>query len=197
MNEFDKLKALWQQGGKNAPDISDMMKVIKKNHRKMIIGHIALIIILALTFCVIAVIGLHYKFQYITTYVGIILCLLTIIYGITFHTRLFSVLNKKADLTSDYKSYLDQMIKYIHYESYIHTIGNKIYTILLTIALCLYMMEFAMRNLIFGIIIYTLTLAWIAFAYFFIGKRSQKKEKKKINDHIEHIKELITELEKE
>ena len=58
----------------------------------------------------------------------------------------------------------------------IQTKGLSVYFIILTAGLMLYEIEFAVRDLTFGLIFYSLTLGWMAFVWFILRKRTIAKQ---------------------
>jgi len=196
MKKINEFKELWKQqtAGDSLPDSKAMINLIHKNHRKMIWKHVLLISILILTMAFIIFIGLYYDFELVSTYIGIIIVILSIVFGIILNSGLFRALVPKFDLTLDNKAYLKQMNLYRERHKFIHKKGIKYYFISLSIGFALYIGEFAYINLKFGLIAYAVTFSWIAFAWFFMGKRVVKKEIKKINDQIRSIEDLIKDM---
>ena len=198
MQNFDDLKDLWQQseGNKKLPSAKEILTNVETNRKKMLRKNIFLILTLLFTFVFILWIGFHYEFQMVSTRIGIIITLFAIICGITFNTRLMGSLIKASDPTLSNNAYLEQMINYRNRQRAIQTRGIAFYFILLTIGIVLYMYEFAARNLAFGVIVYTLTLGWIAFNWFYLRKKAISKQEKKINEQIHALENLAANLEK-
>ena len=62
---------------------------------------------------------------------------------------------------------------------------------MLTVGICLYMIEPTMRMSLNGqILAYVVTLAWVALNWFYIRPRMIKKQQGKINDLIERFGKL-------
>jgi hypothetical protein len=199
MENFDGLKDLWQKGPDNdiLPTAKEIFKQIEKNRKKMLRKNIFLILILLFTFAFIFWIGLHYEFGMPGTYIGIIITLIAIVTGIVFNTRLTSLLMKQSDPTLSNNSYLQELIKYRNRQRIVHTKGITLYFILLTTGILLYMYEFAVRDFIFGLTAYSLTLAWIAFNWFYLRKKTISKQENLINKQIKALEDLSGNFEKE
>ena len=198
MKNFDDIKDVWQTWGEeNLPDTKEIIARIQKARRKMIRKNVIGGIILCLTFFYICFIGWYYHFEQWTTRAGIVITLFAIVLGVIFNTQLVRMLLKQGDLTVDNAAYLHQLIRYRNTHRIIRTRGIMLYFILLTLGIALYMIEFAQRSLTFGIIAYTLTLAWIAFSWFYIHKKTVAQQEKEINHQIENIEKLMEEIEGE
>lgn len=195
MQNFDELKNLWQTTKNDLPSAKEILAQIETVRKKMIRKNILGITLLSLTFVFIIWIGIHYDFEIITTKIGILITLISILIGIVFNTKLANMLLKQGDPTLDNNHYLQQLIEFRNEQRKFQTKGISLYFILLTTGLMLYMYEFASRDLTFGIIAYGITLAWIAFNWFYIRKKTIAKHEKEINQQIENIEKLITNIE--
>jgi accessory gene regulator protein AgrB len=197
MKNFDDIKSLWDQSGKSneLPTVKEIILKIKSTKRKMIRRTVLGSVILLFTFIFITWVGLHYDFNFITTRVGIIIILIAIVLGIVFNTRLFTLLAKQNDPTLNNNVFLEQLIKFRKRQRSIQTKGISVYFILLTTGITLYMYEFAARDLTFGIIAYSITLAWIAFNWFYLRKKSILKHEKEINEQISNLEKLMNNIE--
>ncbi len=191
MQNFDELKNMWQTSKNDLPTAKEIFSEIKTTRKKMIGKNILLILLLCATFAFIVWVGGHYDYKIITTEIGIIITLIAIVVGIIFNTQLTKLMLKQNDPTLDNYAYLQQLISFRTRQRQIQTKGISIYFILLTTGIVLYMYEFAVRDLKFGIISYTVTLAWIAFNWFFIRKRSIAKHEREINKQIAGLENII------
>lgn len=198
MQNFENIKSLWQVSTeKTLPEAKEIILRIQKTRRKMIRRNIIGGTILCLTFIYICFIGWYYHFEQWTTRVGIIITLFGIVIGVAFNSHLVQLLLKQDNLTLDNKSYLQQLTHFRNTQQLIRTKGMALYYILLTVGIVLYMVEFAKRNIYFGIIAYTITLGWIAYSWFFILKKRRVNHSKEINEQIENIEKLIKGIEGE
>ena len=152
-------------------------------------------VILCLTFIFIVWIGLKYDFELITTKIGLMLVLFSIALGIICNFKLINRLSEKIDITSDTNSYLQQLLSFRNKQRVIQTKGLSVYFIILTAGLMLYEIEFAVRDLTFGLIFYSLTLGWMAFVWFILRKRTIAKQEKQISEQITLIENLSRNLQ--
>lgn len=195
MQNFDTIKNLWQTARPaNLPDAAVIRAEAQKARRKMLRKNIAGAVLLAGTFAFITWIGLHYKFTLWTTSAGIILTLTAIAAGIIFNSRLVQLLLKQGNTSLDNTAYLQELIRFRSVQRSIQTKGISAYFLVLTAGILLYMLEFAQRSLLSGVISYTLTLAWIAFNWLYTRKRAIAKQEKAVNTQIENLEKLISTL---
>jgi hypothetical protein len=198
MQNFDDLKGLWQKGNeKNLPASKDILSAITKSRKKMLRRNTLAILSLGLTFAFITWIGTHYDFRLVTTKIGIVLTLISIVMGVFFNTKLANLLKKQNDPTLSNHAFLQQLIEYRNVQRIFQTKGISLYFFLLTIGIMLYMFEFAVRDLTFGIIVYCITLGWIAFNWFYLRKKAIRKYEIEINEQINNIEKLINKINQE
>lgn len=197
MQNFDELKNMWQNTNSNLPSAEVILMENERSRKKMIQKNAIGIITLGLTFCFITYIGFYYDFELSTTKLGIIIILMSICLGIFFNTNLIKLLIKKVDALVDNQNYLNQLKEIRNKQRQIQTTGISVYFLLLTTGIMLYMYEFAKRDLTFGIIFYSITLAWIAFNWFYLRKRIIKKQQAEINKQIENIENLMARFKNE
>lgn len=198
MQNFDNIQNLWQAASdKDLPDAKEIIMSVQKARRKMIRRNIIGGSILCFTFLYICFIGWHYHFEQWTTRAGIIITLFAIVMGVAFNSHLVQLLLKQSNLALDNRAYLQQLIHFRNTQHVIRTKGQALYYLLLTLGLVLYMIEFAKRNIYFGIIAYSITLGWIAFSWFYILKKRKAAHTKEINEQIDNIEKLIKGIEGE
>lgn len=156
----------------------------------MIVKHTIGIVLLLGTFIYISTFFIVYEFELLTTYIGIIVVLLSIVLGIAFQSQLIGIILPNADVLASTSRHLEQSLLYQSRLKYIHKTGMNIYYILLSLGLALYIYEFANRNLWFGITAYALTGGWVLFSWFYLRKRSIKKQQQKIDEQIEALRHV-------
>ncbi len=196
MQDFDNIQKLWQSGKDNdLPDANTIVKQIKRTHRKMLRKNIIGVVIMALTFFWVGFVGWYFHFEQWTTKAGIIIVLVAILLGVFFNSRLMQLLLRKSDPASENRMFLQQMIRYRNVQQAIRQKGILPYYILLTTGLCLYMIEFAKRSLLFGIIAYTLTLGWIVFTWFYFHRKIAQRQEQQLNEQINRLEKVVHEIE--
>lgn len=198
MQSFESISSLWQEDlGNDLPDANKMKMQILETRRQMMRKYIIGATILVLTFLFIGCIGWYYHFEQWTTRIGIIIVLLAIVMGVAFNTKLIQLLMRQGDLTLDNRKYLEQLIHFRDIQNVIENRGVVFYFILLSLGLALYMVEFAQRNIYFGIAAYTISFGWIVFAWLYIRKKRVNKNKKEINQQIERLNSLLQKMDEE
>lgn len=197
MEDFDTLKSLWQQAPNDLPSAKEVLDECERSKRKMKRKTILTIVSLSLTFAFITFIAFYYEFEIWTTKAGILLTLASIAFGIFCNTDMAKLLFKNSDAGLSNSEYLDQLKTIRNKQRNFQTRGISIYFLLLTTGIVLYMLEFAIRNWIFGLTAYGITLAWIAFNWFYIRKKMIRKQTEEINKQIGNIERLVHSLKKE
>lgn len=198
MKNFEEIKDLWNSTApqKDLPALSEIISKIESTRKKIMRKNLISTIILCLTFVFIVWISFKYDFEFLTTKIGLLMVLISIAFGIICNFKLINRLSEKIDITSDTNSYLQQMITFRNRQRVIQTKGMMIYFILLTSGLMLYEIEFAVRDLTFGIIYYAFTLGWMGFVWFYLRKKTIAKQEKQINDQISSLEKLAVNLQK-
>jgi hypothetical protein len=195
MQNFDDIKSIYQKASEPPlPSAKEILLQVESSRKKMMRKNILVALLLAFTFVFISVIAYYYDSKIWTTTAGIVLTLISIILGIIFNSQLVRLLMKQSDPTLDNNAYLHQLVQFREKQRLIQTTGITLYFILLTSGIMLYMYEFAMRNLMFGLISYSLTLAWIAFNWFYLRKKAIIKQEKLINDQVKALEDLINHI---
>jgi uncharacterized integral membrane protein len=198
MTDFNDIKNIWRnQKDANVPPVDDIIKKIKKDRNKIMLKNIFSSILLLLTLAVVTAVLFAYDFEYATTRLGIVIVILAIIGALFMNTQLLRIISGRIDDSSDTSSYLNELIRYRHMQRIIHTKGITIYFLVLTMGMMLYLFEFAVRNKIFGIAAYSLTLGWIAFVWFYLRPRTIKKQEARINGLIKQAETISQQLHSE
>jgi len=193
MKTFDDIGNLWQRQEvkANMPEASQIIKKIEKMRRKLVVKHTIGIVLLMLTFIYTAPFLFVYEFELITTYIGIVIVLMSIVLGIAFQNQLIGIILPKSDVLTNPRKNLEQSLIYQARLRYLNKTGVSTYYILLSLGLTLYIYEFASRDLWFGILIYAITGAWALFSWFYLRRRSIERQQKKIDEHIDALRKVL------
>ena len=197
MEEFEEIKKTWnnQEEAKVLPDVKEIIKKTEIMKRKTILKHAIGIGVLLLTFVYISTFLFAYDFAFISTYIGIIVVLLSIVLGIAFQSQLIGIMLPKSDFTTNSQQHIGQSLLYQSRLKYLHKTGTGIYYTGLSLGLAAYMYEFAARDLKFGIIAYSITAVWIVFSWVYLRKRSIVRQKKRVDDYINSLSEIQNHLQ--
>ena len=197
MDSFNEIKDRWQnQPEAQIPDVAAIEKAVNKNRRQMIAKNVISLVTLGGTLVFIGYIGIVVDFKFLTTRLGIVLIMISIMAALVVNSQLLMLILKGKDTALDNQEYLQQLIRYQNKQRFFQTKGMLVYYALMTIGFVFYLYEFYARNAMFGLAAYALTLSWIAFAWFYIHPKAVQKQEKKINDMIEQIKSVSAQLDK-
>jgi Ca2+/Na+ antiporter len=188
-NNID-FKELWNRGKASAPDVSEIFAKANRLTRKTRCKIWWSNIILSLTILAMIFIWWYFQPQLLTTKIGLILMLIAIvIFLIT--TNQLSPLLARADEETDTRHFLEQVIRIKHKQEFLNKTMLTVYFILLSIGITLYFIEYASRgSLLFQLLAYGITFAWIIFNWIYIRTRTIKKQQKAINDIIARLEEV-------
>lgn len=197
MKDFNELQNLWnQQESKPLPDVSQIINKAKKEQRSFankIFGQAAILLatLLALGWIVSAI-----SFKMITTYIGIAL-IFVCIFGFTV-IRLYQALHlKEIDVTATPSETLIKLEKFYKFQQLVGTKIMAAYFLLMNLAFGFYFIEtMAPMSTLLKIIILTVYVAWMLFAYFYLGKKQKAKEYARTQQIIDSIKEMERNYEK-
>lgn len=191
----DPLKTLWQrQTSAVTPDINLLVKKAgdykKKQFGKLLLNNILLV-------CTALFIGyIWYAAQpkFLTTKIGIVLTIAAILLFVIASGRVFPLL-KDARIDMDSHQYLQQLRVLKKQQLLLQRQLMAAYYILLTAGMSLYLYEYTVRMGRAGMLVtYGLTLAWIAFAWFYIKPRTIRKQAVPLNELIARFEALDQQL---
>lgn len=191
MKDFDNLAELWNK--QQTPITVDSDAIIAKAKKtqnqyntKVLTNLLALLMSLAVIVWVLFII--HFKTA--TTYIGIGLISVAIISFVVL--RFWHYIQfKKINLTQNPTHVLQALQKLVTFQKLTQTRLIPVYIITLSLGLALYFIEVtAAFSLTTQIIIYVATAAWIAFAYFMLGKKQARKEEARLQSVIDSIKKI-------
>ena len=186
------IKELWSKQFVPYANQSDILKRISKFRKKSITRVVILNLILLLTIFFILFIWIYFKPQYLSSKIGIILTIIPISLVIITNYKLIPSY-RKMDESRTNLEYLNDLLVIKEKEYFMQTTVMNLYSISLSLGICLYMYEYAlMRSLLFGIIAYSTLLSWVCFNYFFLRPRTIKKNKDKIDHLIKQIETICT-----
>ncbi|MDP9078216.1 MAG: hypothetical protein M3O71_12365 [Bacteroidota bacterium] len=192
-NNID-FKELWNRGKATAPDVSEIFakanQLNRKTRNKIWRGNI----VLSLTILFMTYIWWHYQPELITTKIGLTLVILAIIFFLISTNQMFPLL-AKTDEETDSHQFLEQMLRIKQKQEFINKQMLSAYFIFLSIGIFLYMIEYAGRgSLLFKILAYGITFAWMAFNWFYVRVKTAKKQQGAINEIIGRLEAVNRQL---
>lgn len=187
-------KNIWKQQTSNKPNLEELIGKLKKfrnqNLRKLILANIGLITTSLL------IIYIWYRFQpeMITTKIGIVLVILAMVMFLFAYNKMFMVFYK-IDQTQSNNEYLQSLYVVKSKQKLMQTTVLNLYFIMLFLGICFYMYEYTSRMTIgSGILTYSVTLAWIAFNWFYLRPKTIKKQQGKLDELINKFEEINNQL---
>lgn len=195
MNDNIDFKALWNQQNATPPSLHLLVNDAQNFKKKKQYQIIGLNILLVLTSLFIVGIWFYFEPKLISTKIGIILAVLSMVLFSSVQNTLLPLL-KKEDTSLDNRAYLKLLLEVKTKQSTLQTKVISAYFLLLSLGIGLYMIEYAlMMPLYWGITCYTLTFLWIAFNWFYLRPRIIKKQNLELDLLIEQFEQLNAQLE--
>jgi len=189
------LKALWQQQpAGDKPDINAVIKkamsIKNKTRNKLIWTNL----VLTATAIFVIVIWANLSTRIFTTTMGIILIVCSIVAFVAvssgLHTELF-----KGHPEADTFTYLNELVSIQKKQQFIQTKVMRLYFVFLSLGLFLYMLEFEKKmSILWASVTLLCSFGWLAFAYFYLGRRQFKKQQAEMNGAIEKLQAINGQL---
>lgn len=191
MKDFNDLQNLWnQQISAPLPDVNAILADAKKIQKALNKKITTQIIILVAVVVFILILMNVIPFKEATTFVGIGLMATTIL--LFSAIRFYQVIQlKKIDLTQNPRQLLHDLEQYYQFQNTVNTKYTLTYFILMNIAFALYFIEVLQPvAVLYKIIILAVYLAWMLFAFLYLGKKHKHKEQAKTQSIIDSIKAI-------
>jgi Flp pilus assembly protein TadB len=191
MKDFNDIQNLWQdQKASQLPDVNNILadakKVQRALNRKISVQIIILIAVVVFILILMNVI----PFKQATTFIGIGIMAVTIVAFSAI--RLYQVIQlKKMDLSQNPQQLLLDLEIYYQFQKTVNTRYTQIYFLLMNSAFALYFIEvLQLVPLLYQVIIVVVYLAWMLFAFLYLGKKHKRKEQAEIQSIIDAIKSV-------
>jgi len=178
----------------NTNDLFSKLNRLKRTSlRKLIIANVLLIA----TCVFIMFIWYYYQPKLITTKIGIVVCILAMVIYLFAYNQFFPLL-KTIDYKQSNIEYLQDLISIKTKQHFLQSTMLRLYFIMLSSGLCLYLYEYSlMMPTFWAILSYTVTLAWIGYNWFYIRPKIIKKQQIKIDDLISKFENVKRQLQDE
>ena len=196
MNDNIDFKGLWQQQNNEAiPAAAGIFKKAAALKTKTRNRYIFAVAILAATIAFILFIWFTSGLQMLTSKIGTTLVIVAIVLAVFSSVQMLLVLPKN-NLSMDNSSYLQQLLKLKRRQEFMQKTILSVYFILLTAGLLLYMVEPSSKmSTGSAILAYSLTIGWIAFAWFYLRPKRIKKQQREINDIINKLENINNQMQ--
>jgi len=182
-NQID-FSNIWKQQKVNQFSLQELQGKLKQfrkaNLNKILLGNILLVATMAF----ILFIWIYFQPQFLSTKVGIIITIVAIVLFVFSNNQLFLMFNK-LDITQSNHDFVKSLTAIKAKQKIVHTRVLSLYFLMLASGICLYMYEYTSRMTMFwAMFTYIITLAWIAFNWFYVRPTTIKKQTQKIDDLI-------------
>ncbi len=189
----DKLKSLWQKQASpniNAAEIIHKAKKFKqKKFRNTVLVNLTFLATSIFIFCI----WIFLKPQLMSTKIGMVFFFLAMGLFMVNSLKGIKLLLKNPDNVNNHQ-YLHQLLKIQQQERYLQSRIMTWYFIFLGLGFLLYLFEYTqMMPVLFGVLAYIFTLSWIAFNWFYIRPKIQKKQQKEMDVTIEELRRIVAE----
>ena len=172
----------------------ELIKKANEFKRKTYFKLIAANLVLLATCMSISFIWFYYQPEFLTTKLGIVLCIIAMLVYLALHNTLAPLLINHS-LELDSKAQLKQLITLKRKQRFQQTTLLNGYFILLSLGLGLYMYEYVIRmTLPWAIFSYGIVLFWIALNAFYFRPKMIKKQQIKLNQLIAQLKDFDEQL---
>lgn len=190
MNDNMDFKTLWGNQETVVPDIGELFRQVDQFKKKRLSSLIKTNVCLAATAMFIGFVWYYYQPDWITTKIGVCLVFVAILVFLVAYNKLFPLLVKPGfELNS--KQYSQQLLQIKTKELFLQKTMMKLYFGLLLLGICLYMLEYTSRmEMLWAIIMYLMLILWIAFNWFYLKPKINKKQNFAINELIARCKKL-------
>lgn len=188
-------KNLWKQQASEHPKMDDLLLKLKTYKNAGLKRLLITNTLLVATVLGIAFIWYYFQPQLVTTKMGIVLSIFAMLIFLLNYNKLYGIYKTLSDSKTN-TAYLEDLIRLKNKEKYIQTTMMKLYFILLTLGIGLYLFEYVLlMPLLMGVSIYALTLAWLIFNWIYLRPRIIKKQNEKIDTLIERFKRIHAQME--
>ncbi|MES2381445.1 MAG: hypothetical protein V4538_10425 [Bacteroidota bacterium] len=192
-NNID-FKDLWKKQVVSEPNMDDLMQKLNQFKKQSLLKLIVTNVLLIATSLFIIYIWYAYQPQLITTKLGIVLVILAMFIYLIAYNKLFTAY-QTIDNTQSNSEYLQKLIGIRTKQQFMQSTMLNLYFVLLSSGICLYMYEYALKmKTEKAVLAYALTVAWIAFNWFYTRPRQMKKQQLKINELIGQFEKINKQL---
>lgn len=199
MQDFDSLKNMWQQPVKGSDVSQDIINSITntkttkmKLQKPQLHGAIALTLTAVFIACLAIFGSLHFTHWY--TYGAMVLICIVCLVQAGFMYATYKKI-KSIDDTVEPAAHLHQWEAYYDLRKRQNRWNMPVYYVLLNVAMAIYMIEiFTGRPIVNVLIFIAIYMAWMLFAYFYLGRRTLRREDNRLQTIINGLKGIEGQL---
>ncbi len=194
MSDNINLKEIWNRQEVAIPNIQNLYDNVNQLKKLNLLKLIGITITGITTIIFISFIWYFYQPKLITTKIGILLSIISIVIYVIAHNSMLSFLFKKNRAINN-KDYLQLLIKLKEKQLFLQTRTLNTFFILFSLGISLYLFEFTLKmSILLGAVIYTTTLVWIAINWFYFKPLIIKKQNTKIDQLLLKFKEISNQI---
>lgn len=188
-------KNLWKQQEAEQPELSDLMLLLRSYKNKGLKRLVLTNVLLVMTMVGLVLIWYYFQPQLITTKIGLITTILAMLIFVLAYNTLFKYYKSASEFESN-SAYLKNLITIKRKQKFMQTKMLQLYFILLSLGVCLYLYEYVkLMPTVVGLLVYALTLAWLAFNWFYLRPKTIKKQEKKLDILIKKFEMINRQLD--
>lgn len=188
-------KNLWKQQEAEQPELSDLMLLLRSYKNKGLKRLVLTNVLLVMTTVGLVLIWYYFQPQLITTKIGLITTILAMLIFVLAYNTLFKYYKSASEFESN-STYLKNLITIKRKQKFMQTTMLQLYFILLSLGVCLYLYEYVkLMPTVVGLLVYALTLAWLAFNWFYLRPKTIKKQEKKLDILIKKFEMINRQLD--
>lgn len=188
-------KNLWKQQEAEQPELSDLMLLLRSYKNKGLKRLVLTNVLLVMTTVGLVLIWYYFQPQLITTKIGLITTILAMLIFVLAYNTLFKYYKSASEFESN-SAYLKNLITIKRKQKFMQTTMLQLYFILLSLGVCLYLYEYVkLMPTVVGLLVYALTLAWLAFNWFYLRPKTIKKQEKKLDILIKKFEMINRQLD--
>lgn len=200
MQDFDSLKDMWQKptSAAESPTITTInktSKTLKMKLQKQQLGGAVMLVLTATLIAAMAIFG-GFNFTHWYTYGGMVLiCIVCLAQA----GLMYSLYKKISNINETVApaAHLQQWEAYYDLRKKQNKWNMPLYYILLNIAMGVYLVEIFTGRPVLNVSIFIgVYVAWMLFAYFYLGKRNMRKEDERLNSIVTDLKGIESQLAK-
>lgn len=192
MKDFNELKQLWhvqpENDGVSYRTILQTIKQTKNKYTTKLLSHVVSIAIIIL---ITSYIFITVPFYTWTTQLSMFIVLICLVYYLIIQVRDYRAINRSENLLDTPESYILYLQQYKQHRHHFNTQNYTIYTLCLSVALALYMIEMSFYVSRWVLIVFIVAaIAWFLLCYFILMKVYIRKESEKLEELIHKLKDL-------
>lgn len=188
-------KNLWKQQEAEQPELSDLMLLLRSYKNKGLKRLVLTNVLLVMTTVGLVLIWYYFQPQLITTKIGLITTILAMLIFVLAYNTLFKYYKSASEFESN-SAYLKNLITIKRKQKFMQTTMLQLYFILLSLGVCVYLYEYVkLMPTVVGLLVYALTLAWLAFNWFYLRPKTIKKQEKKLDILIKKFEMINRQLD--